>query len=279
MKIRHLLPDEYSSFFETDLLDFQIHETKATCDACAKAPPKYTQKDYYEAHLKCCTYQPFLPNYAVGFVLSQNSENYHHAQAVLRKQIQERRYALPIGVLPSVKYQVEFQKNKPKIFGRDRDFLCPYYNRAQNCCSLWKVRGSVCTSFYCMSSYGASGQAFWKEMQNYLSYTEMLLMEECLVHLDYSPRDVSNQIQYLNRKKGTASELRSHRLTQKKFNELWKDRASDPEQFYIRCYEFVKGFSRDEFVESAGETGLEIKSRLNQRRKQLGLSKDRKKAN
>lgn len=269
MKIRQLLPDEYSSLFETKLLDFPIQELKATCDQCAKAPPKYTKKDYYEDHLKCCTYQPFLPNYAVGAILKSDSLHYAHAQKVLRKQIANREYALPIGILPSVKYQVEFQKNKPKIFGRDQDYLCPYYHREKNACSLWKYRGSVCTSFYCMSSYGAKGQAFWKDMQHYLSYTEMLLMEEALVHLDFSPRDVSEQIQYLNRKKGSVTELKTHRLPVATFNKIWKDRVKDPEGFYIRCHDFVQGFSKKDFVESAGELGLQIKSQLEARLEKL----------
>lgn len=262
MKVRDLLPPEYLSLFETKFTQFQIEETKATCDACAKSKPKYKKDDDYLPNLKCCTFQPFLPNYAVGAILSQTSENYLEAQKVIRKKIKNREYALPIGILPSVKYQVEFIKNKKKIFGKDKEYLCPYYNKDNNSCGIWRYRGSVCTSFYCMSSYGKKGQDFWRQVRNYLSYTEMLLMEEALVHLDFSPREVSEQIGYLDRRKGDELELKSHQLSKKLFNQYWKDRVSDPEDFYIKTYDFVKSFRRKDFLESMGETGLQIQSQL-----------------
>jgi hypothetical protein len=262
MKVRDLLPDEYLSLFETEFTQFQIHETKATCDLCAKAKPQYKKADDYLPHLKCCTFQPFLPNYAVGAILSQTSENYQEAQKVIRSKIKNREYALPIGILPSVKYQVEFMKNKKKIFGRDEDFLCSYYNKKNNSCGIWKYRGSVCTSFYCMSSYGQKGQKFWGQVRNFMSYTEMLLMEEALVHLDFSPREVSKQVGYLDRHEGTASELKTHRMDKSAFQGHWKDRVQDPEGFYIKTYEFVKAFSRKDYLESLGETGQKIQSQL-----------------
>jgi len=262
MKVRHLLPDEYLSLFETKFTEFQIHETKATCDNCAKSKPQYKKNDDYLPDLKCCTYQPFLPNYAVGAILSQKSEGYKEAQKVIRSKIKNREYALPIGLLPSVKYQVGFQKNKKKIFGQDRDYLCPYFSVKNNSCGIWKYRGSVCTSFYCMSSYGQKGQKFWRHVRHLLSYTEMLLMEEALVHLDFSPRQISEQIEYLDRSQGTAAELKSHRMSPSAFKKHWRDRAQDPEAFYIRSYEFVKSFSKKDYLESSGEIGQQIQDEL-----------------
>ena len=47
----------------------------------------------------------------------------------MRDKIRRREYALPIGMVAPVRYQMEFNKRKENEFGQREDWLCPYFNR------------------------------------------------------------------------------------------------------------------------------------------------------
>lgn len=269
MKLKYLWPDIYSNLLPKDILEIDLHEKKATCDQCIKAPPKYKKSDFYENHLKCCTFQPYLPNYVVGGVLADHTGRYDRIQKIFRKMILDRAYVLPIGIVAPPRYQVSYKKNKPKIFGRDEKYLCPYFDREGLNCGLWKYRGSVCTSFYCQSSYGRAGKSFWSLNGDYQSYIEMALMEEVLVQNGFSPRQISEQLEYINRDYATPGELKSSRLPLSRFKYFWQDRSEPIEDFFIHCFHSVEKIDKTEFHESLGELGRSLESRLKDSAKKL----------
>lgn len=276
MKLKYIWPDIYTSLLPRKILELDLQENKATCGECIHAPPRYKKADYYENHLKCCTFQPYLPNYAVGAVLSDGSGRFHKAQSTIRKMIQERRYVLPIGIVPSPRYQILYKKNKPQIFGRDENFLCPYFDREALQCGLWKYRGSVCTSFFCESSYGASGKNFWSRSSDYQSYIEMALMEEALVAQDFSPRQISEQLEYINRDQASSAEMKISVLTKARHREFWQDRSDRAEEFFVSCFRYVQQIDKKEFQESLGKLGKEIEVRLLQSASKLKLGRETK---
>lgn len=227
-----------------------IIESKATCGACIQVPR-------YESHLKCCTFHPFLPNYLVGKILLDEQKTPSFITHVLQHKISNRVYALPIGITAPISYQVEFNRYKDKKFGKNPDWLCPYYDLNQQNCGIWRNRGSVCTSFYCESSKGKKGKVFWEKSLDYLSYMEMALAEEALVNLDFSPRQVSEQLEYLNRKTATQGELKQDYLDVRLDRKLW-NHYEDKSAFYIKCYEIVEKMGRKDMEELSGEMGKKL---------------------
>lgn len=261
MQLKHALPEIYSQLFPRDLLSLDLIETKATCDACAMDPAKEKGKKKnpvtYQPDLKCCTYEPYLPNFLVGAMLESASTS-PSARAELLGKIKERRYSLPIGMTASVKFQVEFNQREPEDFGNRRDWLCPYYNRDLNNCGIWKNRGAVCSTFFCKSSYGTKGMKFWTQLSDYLTYVEMALMEEVLVHLDFSPRQISDCLAYLNRFDADPKETKSHVMDQALAKKLWNGYFDEQEEFFRKCYKMVQTFDRKRFSEALGDQGLDL---------------------
>lgn len=251
--IKYQLPDIYLKLLPKELLDANLTETKATCNNCNWKP--------YQPDLKCCTYEPYLPNYLVG-AMFESSATSESALKALRTKIEKRQYSLPIGMLADVRYQVAFNNREPEDFGNRGDWLCPYFNRELQNCGVWKYRGAVCTTYYCQSDLGKKGIKFWEELSDYLSYVEMALMEEALVHLDFSPRQISDCLNYINRTEGTVSELKSKSLPIEKAKKLWNGYFDEQEEFFRKTYKMVKEFDKKRFKEALGDSGAEIEDRL-----------------
>lgn len=250
MKLQYQIPPIYRSVFPESLLELDPVETKATCENCAKSPGRTRSKETYDKDLKCCTFHPWLPNFAVGALLREPS-----APAILREKIRTRDYSLPIGLAPSIRYQVEFNSRKKGEFGNREDWLCPYYDRDKKMCGVWRHRGAVCTSYYCKSDQGAAGKRFWRSLESYIFFLEMSYMEEALVHLDFSPRQISDLLGYLNRTDGTVKEKSARSLPEKKARELWNGYYDDQELFFDKCLRVVESMTPAQSQELLGETG------------------------
>lgn len=192
-----IVPPLFKNIVHNKILNLNITETKATCDNCLRSRDKrfaYT----YKSDLKCCTFHPYLPNYAVGALLSSPVKT--PGIEKIESKIKKLEFALPVGIVAPFDYQFLFLNKDEEQFGNDKALLCPYFDKSLNRCSVWQYRGVVCTSFFCRSDYGQNGQKFWAVLSDYLSYVEMALAEECLVQLDFSPRDLSDQLFYLNKR-------------------------------------------------------------------------------
>lgn len=260
MKFKYLTAPVYKNILPTSILDMDVTETKATCDSCLMSKSPVPAAKRYQENLKCCTFYPFLPNYAVGAILSE--PNLKKGREVVENIIRDRRYSLPIGLVPPLPYQMEFRKRKPGDFGNIKEWLCPYFNKSENQCSIWNYRGAVCTSFYCKSSYGRAGKSLWAGVSDYLTYVEMALMEETLIRLDFSPRQIGHCLMYVNREKASKAELKMWSLPEETARLHWRDYYKDQLGFFIKCYELAKGFDKKAFKEMMGEQGEKLESAL-----------------
>jgi Fe-S-cluster containining protein len=258
--LQRQLPELYQKFLPGKLLAWDPLEKKATCDNCAMTAENQAKRSTikhevsYQAHLKCCTYHPFQPNYLVGGAL-ETAQVLPKALKALEQKMKKRIYALPIGILPPVPHQVEFNHRKKHEFGNREDWLCPYYETSQNLCGIWKFRGAVCTSFFCQSSHGKKGLSFWDRMSDYLTFVEAALMEEALVMLDFSPRQISENLAYLNRFEATPLELKQEVLPLSLARELWNGYFEDQAGFYKKCYSVVMNMKPTDFKQALGEQG------------------------
>lgn len=253
MHLKHQLPRIYESLFPREILDFSPNEKKATCESCAMARPKRRGKIHYQPDLKCCTFHPFLPNYLIGALFKESSST--EAHSIFEHKIAAREYALPIGMVAPVQYQVAFNQRQAGDFGNKEEWLCPYYNKRSQNCNVWRNRGVVCTTFFCKSSYGKQGLKFWEKLSNYLWYVELALLEEALVMLDFSPRQIVDLLDYHNRFEGTAAETKTTILSEKKSRELWNGYFEDQKGFYVKCHDVVSNLNKKDFHEILGEQG------------------------
>lgn len=251
--IKYQLPEIYHKILPTELLQAEVAETKATCGNCNWSA--------YKNHLKCCTYEPYLPNYLVGALL-ENPATPESTREILRRKIERREFSLPIGLMASVRFQVTFNNRQPQDFGNREDWLCPYYDRQNQNCGIWRNRGAVCTTYYCQSNSGKKGIQFWERFSDYLTYVEMALMEDVLVHMGYSPRQISDCLEYINRQEGSPAEMRSDSLPLAKAQRLWGDFFDKQEQFFRKTYLMVKEFDKKRFREALGEMGADIEESL-----------------
>lgn len=270
--LKHSLPQIYHHLLPREILAANVVETLATCGDCAMTKEKQgRKKPVYQADLKCCTYEPFMPNYLLGAILKADDSNAPGA-SIIREKIKNRNYSLPIGMTASLAYQVQFNHREPQDFGQRRDWLCSYYNKETNNCGVWRNRGAVCTTFFCKSNFGKKGLQFWQKLNDYLNYTEMALMEEALVHLDFSPRQVSDLLVYLNRFEATPTEMKELVLPEKKARQLWNGYFDEQEEFFIKCFEIIQSFDKSQFREAIGMIGEEIEQNLFESLSQLEIS-------
>ncbi len=260
MNLKYQLPQFYQNILPREILEFSPQEFKATCDNCAMARPRETGKIHYREDLKCCTFHPFLANYLVGAIFSEPLSI--EAHRIFRDKIARREYALPIGMVAPVRYQVEFNNREEGDFGQREDWLCPYYNKEKQNCNVWRHRGVVCTTFFCKSSYGKIGLKFWERMSNYLWYVELALLEEALVMLDFSPRQVMTLLDFHNRQEGTAAEKKSWVLPEAKSRDLWNGYYEDQEGFYKKSYEIIANLDKKAFHEMIGEQGQDLEEQI-----------------
>lgn len=253
-----IIPHIYKPLIQKQILNLDVTETKATCSNCLRARDKrfaYT----YRKDLKCCTFHPFLPNYAVGALL-QSSEGQIGVQKIKQK-IEGREFALPMGIVAPFDYQFKFLTREEEQFGNDPNLLCPYYDQKQHQCSVWRYRGVVCTTFFCRSDDGQNGLKFWAVLNDYLSYVEMALAEECLVQLDFSPRDLSDQLFYLNKREFENDEVEQKNLPAAQDKLLWNG-YTDKIEFYKKCFAIVQKLDRNQFKEVIGQQGLELEKEV-----------------
>lgn len=258
MQLKWITPSFYREILHSKVMGLDVTEKSATCDNCVRARDKrfsYT----YKPDLKCCTFHPYLPNYAVGALLEMPDPTVGVQE--IRRKIENDEFTLPMGILAPYDYQFKFLTKEESDFGNRSDLLCPYFDGAQNRCSIWQYRGTVCTSFYCRSDHGQNGLKFWAVMSDYLSYVEMALAEECLVQLDFSPRDLSDQLQYLNKKDFDTSEVTQKNIDRAIMKKLWNG-YENPIEFYKKCFAIVQKLDRNQFKEIIGDQGLELEKEV-----------------
>lgn len=223
------------------MLSLPILETKATCEACIQVPP-------YKEDLKCCTFHPFLTNYLVGQILSDQEQNPTFIGDVLRQKMTQKSGVLPLGVAAPERYVHDYQASG---FGQNEKWLCPYFDRTKKHCGIWRHRGSVCTSFYCQSSQGVRGFEFWGQALEFFNYLEMALSQEALVYLDFSPRQIQEQLQFLTDQNRAPLD----------FHKVW-NHYNDPGDFYQKTLEIVQSFDRKHVEQLLGDEGQMLEQQV-----------------
>ena len=90
----------------------------------------------------------------------------------------------------------------------------------------------------------------------------MALMEEVLLQLDFSPREISEQISFLNPEELLPQENKVKFVSASFLEKIWKDYYKDEIHFYKKCYEIIQNLSERQFKKILGEQGLSIQKKV-----------------
>ncbi len=89
----------------------------------------------------------------------------------------------------------------------------------------------------------------------------MALAEECLVQLDFSPRDLSDQLFYLNKHDFEPHEISQKLIDAATMKKLW-NAYENHFDFYKKCFAIVQKIDRNQFKEIIGSQGLELEKEV-----------------
>ncbi|MEO7330034.1 MAG: hypothetical protein ABI193_15775 [Minicystis sp.] len=174
--LRGMLPGIYHPFLPAFFDTLAPEEKKATCSNCAMCPPPGASAVegvvYFRPEAKCCTYHPRLPNYLVGAVLGDPSEEMAEGRLRIRAQIQGRIGVSPRWLAPSRRYSLLLKASRDSSFGRALSLRCPYFQEQGGLCTIWRYRESDCSTFFCKHEGGADGKIFWSALDGYLRLVE-----------------------------------------------------------------------------------------------------------
>lgn len=251
--LRGSLPEVYGPLLPAFFDHEAPREEKATCGSCAMCAPAGVTTTQEMAHFrpdaKCCTFHPLLPNYLVGAILADERADMQEGRRRIREKIAAGIGVTPGWLAPPRKVDLLLKVSRQNAFGRSLTLLCPYFERAEHTCTIWRHRESVCTTFYCKHTNGADGHAFWTALRSYGVWLESALSAYSAGKVmpgHVEPKPLSGDM--------TLEELEDRPPPEGARAAAWKEWRGREEEFYVRCFEVVRGLSREGFEElSSGE--------------------------
>lgn len=255
---REHMPPAYgprlSGFFDQPVLV----ETRATCGDCAmcdksggsRAAAGDLETAFFRPDIKCCSYHPTLPNYLVGAVLADESPELSDGRDRIRKKIAARIGVTPEWLAAPRKFLVLLEAARESSFGRSEALLCPYYRREDGKCTIWRHRESVCATFFCKHTAGATGHAFWTALRRYLGHVERTLAHyaaKSVAPASAEPEWPKNRL--------TREDLEDRAPNDAEYAKFWGDWVGREEAFYVECAKSVGALDRGAFARLTGDGG------------------------
>ena len=154
-------------------------ETRADCANCpisAKEDTQPTSLRPFKMPVRCCTYQPSLPNFLVGRSLSRGEQGSH----LIRNHLSQNEGVHPLGILPTEDWTRQYERTRATDFGKDPSKACPYWTPGDLGCGIWNDRPAVCRTWHCRHTSGARAQKYWAALGDLLLSIEYQLASWCV---------------------------------------------------------------------------------------------------
>lgn len=138
---------------------------------------------------KCCTFQPFLANFLCGAALE--------AGLSPLEILSDRAILQPIGILPTLKYRKLHARVQED--DREHESICSYYDKVTRECQIWSHRPGECSLYYCARD--RNEEALSTKRQDWALKSlnvEANLAQMALAYLGFSPRQIAEQVQWIN---------------------------------------------------------------------------------
>jgi hypothetical protein len=218
-----------------------------------QATPRDPPRISFDPLVRCCSYRPQLPNFAVGEILSNGSPSSPFAATSIRRRIAEGD-ASPLGLRVDAAYQLVYQHASAASFGRARRLRCPHLEDS-GLCAIWANRPAVCATWYCKHERGRLGGRFWASLHATLAAAEQTASRWCLQALGFDGAARRAAVDDLH--KSAVDTFALDRLPDSaRQSSLWGTWAGREEPFYAACAEHVRGRDWKALEQSNQELGL-----------------------
>ncbi len=229
------------------------------CQACSRSQLSWQRSSRVKPNLKCCTFQPFVPNFIVGELL--NSQK-------LQSEDLERGRSIPLGLVASSDYVRNFRRlsELPQFFGNEPELLCSHFDVANRQCRIWPARPSVCSTYFCdleaevsscfngeLSSLGRTVNApfSWARLEKFLFYIEVNLAHHVLLELGFIAEELESNLNFL--KQQSLQRVSALALNQNSANDsadrVWYEFHDTKASFFIKAAEYVSGMTPNDIWE------------------------------
>lgn len=249
MKISDYLPEVYRSLLPGIFSSTISRESIANCGSCIMLKPEQPVpgQQYYSDDSKCCTYFPVIPNYLMGYLLSDVSVETAEGRKRLKELIAAGAGVRPEGISPPRRYNLMYERGRKNGFGKSSALVCPLYDRKKCGCSVWKARSAVCATYFCRYNCGVDGENFWYAVQNYIREAEKCLSGYALLMLNSIPavHDAVPDPFHFSREDMDNDRPGNYSM-------IWGDWSGREEEFYIETFRIVSGLDRKKFMELMG---------------------------
>jgi hypothetical protein len=223
-------------------------ETKATCSSCAMAPSEGSPAEatYFHPDLKCCVYQPHLPNFLAGRLLSDLDSSITNGREELERRIARKVGVSPRWAGPGNLFGLIYQ-NVPNVFGRAPALRCHFLS-STGTCGIWKHRPGVCVTWHCKYVRGETGSRFWKLADKLLQTVEHELSLWCLAELNPGLTSIDEAI------RSTAPDVTElgAEIDPALYGRLWGDWVGREIEFYQACARLVDRLTWEEIQSFCG---------------------------
>jgi len=254
-RVIDFLPEMYRGFLPEFFDSPLAEERHATCDTCAMCPPPEPElppESYYSPSVKCCTFYPTLPNYAVGGLLADASDAGAEGRRRIERKIVARVGVTPFGVVTPAKY-LHLHRHSAAAFGRAESLACPYLDRDRGLCTVWASREAECATWFCKHNQGLDGRDFWKQLRDYLVGVERMLIAWVL-------RELGFEAEQIVAGSGIPTELDARDLDDRPpsdhaYARLWGEWLGRERDLYATAHRMVASLDRSGFAGLAGLQG------------------------
>lgn len=154
---------------------------------CARCP---LAGDPFLPDVRCCTYQPALPNFFAGRALRRGGVGAERVRA----RIARADGVGPLGISPPDGWAEQYARERDAGFGRDPSWRCPFWVEGPLSCSIWPDRNSVCLSWHCKHVDGVRGHRRWSAVSALGQAVERRLAAWCAVGEPPPPGDVDGWV-------------------------------------------------------------------------------------
>jgi Fe-S-cluster containining protein len=199
------LAEFYQQYLESPLE--APNDADVDCGHCLMIEPQYQagrlsrDPGPFLGSLKCCSFQPFIPNFALGALLKKSREANESEGLAFSTRLAAagaRGRLTPLGLIPQ---EIEAENLRGR-FGKDESLRCTFFNSVTNDCSIWQHRPSICASYVCISKSGQAGDQRWDEISDFGSRLEWAIAHDVLWRMGWTQDDIKAErwFEFVDRK-------------------------------------------------------------------------------
>jgi hypothetical protein len=226
------MPSLYAGWLGELGLEMPVEElaTCSNCPMCVDNPAE--PESTFDPSVKCCSYNPVLPNFLVGMILADDDPAGARGRESVLVRMRDRSATTPLGVGFRADLRLIYETGN--VFGRSPTHRCPHY--MDGLCGIWPYRNSVCSTWFCKHVRGRAGQRAWVKLRDLLAVVEADLALVCALEVD-RVEDIGLELGALHAKpsREAVTQAAVPVEAEREFKARWSTWADRVDEFYMKC--------------------------------------------